>query len=387
MASLPSEWTGWIAAETWIASSAAPSAWSDWIAVETWVNPNATPSPWSAWVEATTVAPSVGARRTAGGWVDLSAPYRRASGGQWIPLLGGSPTPQPVETRPFPLVASWEWKFAPYTSETPVQTFNRLATYGYNGWVVYSGSSVGWNGAMASVASQHADNSVNLQISPKSVVANDIRAICNNLPVAWRPGFRWNYYQEPEDNHSTPTQIADYKAKVAQAAAVLREFDWGVHSPKPWLELAEYWASTNAAHTAEFIPDDHDDFGGILWSFFEYGENIGMARLQAKVDVVANFMATYAPGKPWEIMASCYTLEPLHGPYNQTQRNNMATWITESFNRLRAAGCTGWAWYNVGFDTGGGVADGEGRVEQVPEALAALQAIAAANYTVPVRTP
>lgn len=305
------------------------------------------------------------------------------TGQEWVKLGVGSggtppdPDPPTPETRPYPLVASWDWDEGPYVSESGLQTFNRLLGYGFNGWVAYSGSSIGWSGQMASVASGRANYPVNLQVSPKAVVASDIRAICNNLPVAWRPGFRWAYYQEPEDNHTTPAQIADYKAKVSQAATIFREYSW---ASAPWLELAEYWASTNPAHTAEFIPDNPNDYGGVLWSFFEYGENISMPRLQSKVNTVANFMSTYAPGKPWEIMASCYTMK--NPPFNAQQRNNQATWLSESFHRLRAAGCTGWAWYNVNFI--GGNASGEGRVEENPAATQALQTIANAGYTVPI---
>lgn len=306
--------------------------------------------------------------RETGGW-------RRRRSGVFVPDPSG-----PTATRPFPIVASWDFSNPPYTTETALQTYDRLAGYGYNGWVAYSGSSLGWNSAMSQIAAAHANDPVNLLCAPKAVVANDIRAICNNLPVAWRPGFRWNYYQEPEDNHTTTAEVNDYKAKVSQAATILREYPW---AQAPWLELAEYWASTNPAHTAEFIPDDPDDFGGILWSFFEYGENISMTRLQAKVDTVVSFMSTYAPGKPWELMAACYNLEPIDGPFNQTQYNNQVTWLNESFSRLRAAGCIGYAWYNVKFGTSGG-ASGESRIEVNPAGLSAMQTIAAAGYTVPV---
>lgn len=305
-------------------------------------------------------------------------------GTQWVNLSTGDTDPgadEPAQgpTRPMPIVASWDFANAPYTTETALQTYDRLEGYGYNGWTVYSGTSVGWNGSMASVASAHANDPVNLQVAPKQVVANDIRAICNNLPVAWRPGFRWNYFQEPEDNHTTSGEIAGYRAKVSEAAVIFREYPW---AQLPWLELAQYWAATDPAHTAEFIPPA-EDFGGILWSFFEYQENISLTRLQGLVDSVSNFMATYAPGKPWEIMGCCYNLEPINGPFTQTQYNNQATWLTESYTRLRAAGCIGYAWYNVKFGTSGG-ASGESRIEVNPAGLAAMQAIAAAGHTVPV---
>lgn len=304
---------------------------------------------------------------------------------QWIKLRtgevagsgsgGGGTTPQ----RPFPLVASLDLEA---TGETIAQKFTRTLGYGYNGMVYYSGSTVGWTSQMVQMAAEHGTKPINLQVTPKVYNESDLRDILNNLPEAWKPGFRWNYYQEPEDNLTTAAQQQAYRDTYTAAAAVCREYP-GVQLP--WVEWAEYTAELNSQGNfsrdfAHFTPPA-SDFGGVLWSFFEYGENISMSRLDTKVARVVNAMNTYAPGKPWEIMASCYTLEGK--PFTQAQLDAQAQWLTQSFNKLRAAGCVGWAWYNVNFAGTGGAA-GEGRVEQNPGTLAALQAIASAGYTVDV---
>lgn len=305
---------------------------------------------------------------TVSDWVKLGTGTSSGGGGSG----GGA-------TRPFPLVASLDLE---NTGETIAQKFNRTLGYGYNGMVYYSGGSVNWTSQMVAMASAHGTEPINLQVTPKSFVANDLRNILTNLPTAWKPGFRWNYYQEPEDNMTTAAQQKAYRDTYTAAAAVCREFP-GIQMP--WVEWAEYTtelnASGNYSRNLENFTPPAADFGGVLWSFFEYAENISMSRLDTKIARVVNAMNTYAPGKPWEIMASCYTLEGK--PFNQTQLNNQATWLTQSFNKLRDAGCTGWAWYNVNFAGTGGAA-GEGRVETNPAALTALQAIAAAGYTVPV---
>ena len=281
--------------------------------------------------------------------------------------------------RPFPLVASLDLE---PTGETIAQKFTRTLTYGYNGMVYYSGSSLNWTSQLAQMAAEHGDEPINLQVTPKIYSEADLRDILSHLPEAWKPGFRWNYYQEPEDNLTTESQQLAYRNTYTAAAAVCREYP-GVQLP--WVEWAEYTTELNAGGNysrdlAHFTPPS-GDFGGVLWSFFEYGENISESRLDAKIARVVNAMQTYAPGKPWEIMASCYTLEG--DPLTPTQLNNQAEWLTKSFNKLRAAGCVGWAWYNVKFGGTGGAA-GEGRVEQNPAALSALQAIANAGYTVEV---
>lgn len=310
------------------------------------------------------------------------------TGATWVKLGGVSggpgPDPDPPTTRPFPLVASTDLE---NTGESLSQKFTRTLSYGYNGMVYYAGGSLNWTSQMAQMAAQHGTKPINLQVTPKVYNEADLRSILSNLPEAWKPGFRWNYYQEPEDNMTTPAQQLAYRNTYTAAAAVCRDYP-GVQMP--WVEWAEWTTELNAGgnfsrNLAHFTPPAAD-FGGVLWSFFEYGENISMSRLDTKVARVVNAMNTYAPGKPWEIMAACYTLEGQ--PFTQAQLNNQATWLTQSFHKLRDAGCVGWAWYNVDFKgsdgaTGGG-AIGEGRVEVNPATLAALQTIANAGYTVPV---
>ncbi|WP_269939003.1 hypothetical protein [Arthrobacter sp. HY1533] len=287
------------------------------------------------------------------------------------------PTP-PTGTRPFPLVASLDLEA---TGESLSQKFTRTLTYGYNGMVYYSGGSLNWNAQLQAMAAEHGTKPINLQVTPKSYNEADLRSILSNLPAAWKPGFRWNYYQEPEDNLTTSAQQLAYRNVYTAAAAVMREYP-GVGLP--WVEWAEWTTEMNAGgnfsrNLANFTPPS-GDFGGVLWSFFEYGENISLSRIDTKVARVVSAMSTYAPGKPWEIMASCYTLEG--APYSATQLANQALWLDQSFHKLRAAGCVGWAWYNVLFGGTGGAA-GEGRVEKNPAALANLRTIAGAGYTVP----
>ena len=58
-------------------------------------------------------------------WLDRGADWLNLATG--ATSTGGAPA---VATRPMPLVASWDWDEAPYNSETPLQTYDRLAGYG-----------------------------------------------------------------------------------------------------------------------------------------------------------------------------------------------------------------------------------------------------------------
>lgn len=309
-------------------------------------------------------------------------PTTAQAGDFWFVTVASTvPTPPPAPApgyRAFPLVASLDLE---NTGESVSQKFTRTLSYGYNGMVYYSGGSLGWNAQLAQMAVEHGTKPINLQVTPKVYNEADLRSILSNLPAAWKPGFRWNYYQEPEDNLTTSASQLAYRNVYTAAAAVHRDYP-GVGLP--WVEWAEWTTEMNSngdfsRDLAHFMPPAAD-IGGVLWSFFEYGENVSLTRLDTKVARVVNAMSTYAPGKPWEIMASCYTLEGV--PYSSAQLAAQAQWLTQSFNKLRAAGCVGWAWYNVLFGGTGGAA-GEGRVEKNPAALSALKTIAAAGYTVP----
>lgn len=313
----------------------------------------------------------------------MTAEFYRCVADGWKNMRSGeiiSATQPPVDSRPFPLIASTDLES---TGESLAQKATRTLGYGYNGVVYYSGQSVNWTSQMQALKDTHGNEPFNIQITPKIYSESDLRSILSNLPEAWKPGFRWNLYQEPEDNLTTPAQQLKYRNDYSAAAVVHRQYP-GVGLP--WVEWAEYTAELNEGGNygrdfSHFTPP-YADFGGVLWSFFEYNENISMARLDNKVSRVVNAMNRYAPGKPWEIMASCYTLEPGSGPHSEKQKQDQATWLRESFQRLKAAGCVGWAWYNVKFGGTGGAA-GEGRVEVNPYALAELNTIVNAGYTTP----
>ena len=82
-------------------------------------------------------------------------------------------------------------------------------------------------------------------------------------------------------------------------------------------------------------------------------------------------MAQYAPGKPWALMAGAYTLEG--SPITDAQKQAQAAWLGDSIAKTKAAGSTGWAWFNYNWPGTGG-ASGEGRVEVNQYAMAELAA-------------
>jgi hypothetical protein len=277
----------------------------------------------------------------------------------------------PDQTLPMRKVASLHTETMNY--------WDSMWNIGYTGYVHYRNRATptAWNhGIMPALAAAYGDQPLELQLTCKNHSDSGLQTVLNNLPDAWLPYFKYNHYQEPEDDLTSSAQQAAYRATYTAAADVIRAD--GDRVSLPWLELAEYslellYVNGNATRSpALFTPPDAD-YAGVLWSFFEYGER-GNNVLDAMVARVVRAMDEFFPGKPWGLMASAYTLEPLAGPFSAAQKAAQASWLTESYYRLRDAGCTEWAWYNVAFGGAGGPA-GEGRVEVIPETLAAFQAL------------
>ena len=187
----------------------------------------------------------------------------------------------------------------------------------------------------------------------------------SHLPATWKPLFIYNIYQEPEDNLLSSADWAAYKASYTAAAKVTRAYGVSL----PWVEWQEWTTdpyNTMGWDLAHFTPPAAD-FGGVLWSLFEYGEK---DRLGAQVPRITAAMARYAPGKPWGLMAAAYTLE--HAPYTSAQETAQAAWLAKAYNMTQAAGSTKFAWYNYLFPGTGG-ASGESRIELNPAALAEMR--------------
>jgi hypothetical protein len=275
------------------------------------------------------------------------------------------PPPPPPPTVAYPKVASVQQN----SGEPWADAVVRNLSYGFNGAVRYlpGGTLPAWDATFQALAAKAGTQPLNIQLTAKTHDDAGLRAVLSNLPAAWKPGFIYNIYQEPEDNLSDAASQAAYRGWYTAAAKVTRAFSW---AKLPWVEWHEYagnWDLTNFTPPAA-------DFGGVLWSLFEYGEK---DRLDTQVPHITSMMARYAPGKPWALMAGAYTLEPVGGPFTQAQLDAQAAWMKKHFTLTKAAGSQGWAWYNVSFSGTGGAA-GEARVEKNPGTLSTLKGFPAA---------
>lgn len=269
-----------------------------------------------------------------------------------------------VPTRVYPKIASPMAN----SGETWAAAAVRTLGYGYNGVVRYFSGAPSWDAQLSALAAAH-PGPMFLQVTAKTHSDAGLAAILKAAPAAW--SVTYNIFQEPEDNLTTAAQQAQYRADYAAAAKVCRTAGAGL----PWVEWQEWTldpTNTKGWNLANFTPAT-GDFGGVLWSLFEYGEKAPPAdRLAAQIARITAAMAKYAPGQPWALMAAAYTLEPAAGPFTTVQLAAQAAWMQKSYDLTRAAGSTGWAWFDYQM-AGTGGASGEARVSANPTALATLK--------------
>ena len=276
-----------------------------------------------------------------------------------------TPTSTVIGKGPYPKVASVQQK----TGESWADACVRTMSYGFSGCVRYlpSGKLPAWDASFQALAAQVGDWPVSILLTAKTHDDAGLADVLTHLPAAWKAQFIYNVYQEPEDNLTDTAAQAAYRDAYRQAAAVTRSYGANL----PWVEWQEWTVdpvNNRGWDLANFTPRS-EDFGGVLWSLFEYGEK---NRLDDQISRVTRAMDTYAPGKPWRLMAGAYTLE--NPPFTDAQELAQANWLKNSFQKSKAAGSLGWAWFNFDFPGTGGPA-GESRVEANGYALNELKAL------------
>jgi hypothetical protein len=149
------------------------------------------------------------------------------------------------------------------------------------------------------------------------------------------------FWQEPEDNFTSPAQQQAYRDSVHQISQIVRPY--GIRCG---LELQEWtldptnpqpWAGT--ANLNQFVvPADVDN---ISWSVYETGLK---DRSQAQIDRVKAFMAQY-PNLSWDVSA-CGISVPGNGAATTAQRQLRASLAQNMITRAKAAGARGAGWFD-----------------------------------------
>jgi hypothetical protein len=271
----------------------------------------------------------------------------------------------------FPKVASIHTN----SGESYAQAVNRYFGYGYNGFVRYVNGStqVSWDATMQAIAATWGNDPINVQYTFKLYNSTAMRQFIPNIPPAWRPYWIFNHYQEPEANFvGDPTAQANWRNTYPLIAADIAAT--GNTIQLPWLELTEYslllkYVNGDLSRDPDLYVPTSSSYAGVLWSLFEYSENYNpTGRLQPQIDRITRCMDETYTGKPWGLMASAYTLEPvsLSPNYTTAQFTNQKNWLLECYNRTKADGSHSWGWFDALWNSGTN-ADGESRININPQ--------------------
>jgi len=179
-------------------------------------------------------------------------------------------------------------------------------------------------------------------VSPKVLDEAKLRDFCERLPQAWRDKMIFAFYQEPEDNFTTESQIADFRATVKRAGQIVRPY--GIRNA---VELQEWSLNpsnstypSGMTNTARFV--DPADIDHISWSLYE--KNL-KNRSTEMVGRVKAFMDLF-PSLTWDMSATGVSV-PVGTPQDDPKRAARAA-IVADFLRLALEDdrCTGFGWFD-----------------------------------------
>ena len=156
----------------------------------------------------------------------------------------------------------------------------------------------------------------------------------NTIPKGWRVVV--SNGQELEDNLTTAAQIADFKARNKDLAAVLAKH--GLALAAEWQEW--YLNPANGSAKGQAAKMTSDDIGIHLWSILTHTQSL---QFKAQVDRVKGWMDTNAKGKPWGIASGGSALS--YSAPTDTQRTKALTWVQGMFPYARQQGAQYLAYY------------------------------------------
>lgn len=185
-------------------------------------------------------------------------------------------------------------------------------------------------------------NGLDTVVSPKTVDVAALEDFCSRLPQGWRDKMVFAFYQEPEDNFTTPAQIDGFLGQVRVVAGVVRK-----HGIRNAVELQEWSLNPeNRAYpsgednTARFVDPTLIDH--VSWSVYE--KNL-KDRSEVMIGRIASFMGRW-PQLTWDISATGVAV-PVGTPQDDPRRVTRAQIAGNMITRARAhERCTGFGWFD-----------------------------------------
>lgn len=188
---------------------------------------------------------------------------------------------------------------------------------------------------------------VDLMVSPKVLDEAALIDFLDRLPVAFRKRMVIAYYQEPEDNHTTAAERADFRDTVERVDELTQPY--GVANG---VQMQTYVISDAQAHGGDqaildLVPAEHVDFFG--WSLFDFnGNDVG----PDYVEDAEAFMADHYAGIDWGITSLGFSV-PAGTPASDPLRVNRAEIAENTLDAMESSSSSASSWYDVSTDSRG----------------------------------
>lgn len=233
-----------------------------------------------------------------------------------------------------------------YVSPSPdqgsyIESFEARHEEGWaTGFYTYWPGDLKWNSGWERFVEENPEG-IPVVGSPKGVNPTSVHNFLDPLPQAWRDQWIMAYYQEPEDNFTTPAQREVFRERVAAMADLVRPYgvknavhlqEWTInpYNNQPW---------GGEENLAQFI--NAEDLDYISWSLYP-AEGKSM---KPGIDRIKAFSEKYAPGVPWGITAAGSPVDgsaPIGGP----ARDLRAQLVEEAAQYTAEVGGDAFGWFD-----------------------------------------
>lgn len=280
----------------------------------------------------------------------LAAPQARASTPATT-MGGGDPVPGLANGGVISRAGDPVYAHLPYGAgigkvDWPELTRERIELGWATGAFLYYSGALQWGPEWDAYVAEF-PKGVDLMVSPKVLDEDALIDFLDRLPFAFRQRMVIAYYQEPEDNHTTAAERAEFRETVERFDELTEPY--GVANG---VQMQTYVISDAQAHggdqaVLDLVPAEHVDFFG--WSLFDFnGNDVG----PEYVEDAEAFMADHYPRIDWGITSLGFSV-PAGTPLNDPLRVNRAEIAENTFEAMESSSSSASSWYDVSTDSRG----------------------------------
>lgn len=248
-------------------------------------------------------------------------------------LEGSGPTSGPVYAHlPYgPGIGATDWA---------AMTRDRIDAGWATGAFIYYSGALDWGPEWDAFVEEFPEG-VDLMVSPKALNEAALIDFLDRLPQVLRDRMVIAYFQEPEDNHTTPAARAAFRAKVIRFDELTEPY--GVANG---VQMQTYVIGPTQSHGGDqaiidMVPAENIDFFG--WSLFDFNGNDSGPGHVARAEA---FMDDHYTGIDWGITSLGFSV-PQGTAAGHALRTERAQHVDNTLVAMEAASLEASSWYDV----------------------------------------